>query len=91
MQYVRELHAENAIMQFIQRSCAFLLPGKDGDRAEEVGSGIIIETNQKHYVVLTARHIAEDARREEFRLGFFMCVNPIPNFVAGITSVQDRF
>lgn len=86
----RERHAEDAIKQFIQKSCAFLLPGNDGQRAEEIGSGVIIETKNKHYIVLTARHIAEDARRNELRLGYFLCENPISDFVSGIMYHNDE-
>ena len=84
IQSERERHAQDAINEFVQYSCACILPGTEGHVASEVGSGVIICTRNRHYVVLTAKHIAENAKREEYRLGFFRCSNPIPKFVAAI-------
>lgn len=84
MQSERELHAQDAINQFVKRSCVFILPGTEGRIASEVGSGVIITTKSGHLTVLTAKHVAEGARGEEYRLGYFGCLNPLPNFVAGI-------
>lgn len=80
----RERQAEDAINEFIQQSCAFILPGVAGEMATEVGSGVLIQTNQGHSVVLTAKHIAESAARLEYRLGCSKCINPVNNFVAGV-------
>lgn len=84
MKIEKEHYAQNAINQFVQYSCAFLVPGPEGRIAAEVGSGIIIRTRGGHYCVLTAKHIAEDARNKQYRLGLLGCSNPIPDFVAGI-------
>ena len=35
-------------------------------------------------MILTAKHVAENAQREQHRLGIFKCSSPIPDFVAGI-------
>jgi hypothetical protein len=80
----KELHAQKAINQFVQFSCVFILPGPEGQIASDVGSGILINTKRKHLAVLTAKHVAMDSRKEEYRLGFFKCLDPVPNFVAGI-------
>jgi hypothetical protein len=84
IQSERERHAQDAINEFVQYSCACILPGTEGHVTSEAGSGVIICTRNRHYVVLTAKHIAENAKREEYRLGFFRCSKPIPNFVAAI-------
>lgn len=84
MESERELQAQNAINEFVQKPCVFILPGVEGQKATGVGSGILITTKRKHLAVLTAEHIAKPARELEYRLGFFRCMNPIPNFVAGI-------
>jgi len=80
----RERQARDAINQFVQYSCVFLVPGEEGRPALDVGSGTIILTEQAHCCVLTAKHVAEDARYKQYRLGFFGCSNPIPDFVSGI-------
>jgi hypothetical protein len=80
----RELHAQDAINEFVQHSCAFIIPGVNQQRAYEVGSGVIIRTRENHFVILTAQHVAKDARREQHRLGYFNCSNPLSNFVSGI-------
>src|SRR5208283_5261846 len=80
----REYHAQDAINQFVQYSCAFLVPGEEGRIAADVGSGTIIRTEGGHCCILTAKHIAGDAQNKQYRLGFFGCPNPIPDFVAGI-------
>jgi hypothetical protein len=80
----RERQAQDAINQFVQHSCAFLVPGEEGRPALDVGSGTIIRTERGHCCILTAKHVAEDARYKQYRLGFFGCSNPIPDFVSGI-------
>jgi hypothetical protein len=57
--------------------------------ATAVGSGVIIQTEQDHFTILTAKHIAEEAKREEYRLGFFKCSNSLSDFVAGILLGPD--
>ncbi len=84
MESDRERHAQDAINQFLQYSCVFILPGSEGRIASDLGSGVIITTKSDHLVILTAKHVAKDAKREEHRLGYFKCSNPVPNFVAGI-------
>lgn len=84
MKFERENFAQDAINEFVQYSCAFLLPGSPHRVATDVGSGIIIQTKQDHIVILTAKHIAEEAKSEEYRLGFFKCLNPLSDFVSGI-------
>ena len=84
MESDRERHAQDAINQYVQYSCVFILPGAEGHIATEVGSGIIISTKKNHYAVLTAKHVAKSAKAEEYRLGYYKCSNPIPNFVTGI-------
>lgn len=81
----QEIQAQNAINEFVQKPCVFLLPGIDGQKASGVGSGILIST-KKHIVILTAEHIAKPARELEYRLGFYKCLDPLPNFVAGIIT-----
>jgi Trypsin-like peptidase domain len=85
----KERSAEDAINQFLQYSCVFLVPGSEGGTAKEVGSGVIIRTKGAHFVILTAKHVAENAQREEYRLGFFECSNPLPDFVAGVLPFPD--
>jgi hypothetical protein len=85
----REYHAQDAINQFVQYSCAFLVPGEEGRIAADDGSGTIIRTKGDHCCILTAKHIAEDARDKQYRLGFLGCSNPIPDFVAGILLFPD--
>ena len=80
----RELHAQDAINEFVQHSCAFIIPGVNQQRAYDVASGVIIRTRENHFIILTAQHVAKDARREEHRLGYFNCSNPLSNFVSGI-------
>ena len=89
MKIEREHFAQDAINDFVQSSCAFLVPGSDGSVASEVGSGVIIQTNGGNFVILTAKHIAENAQREQHRLGIFKCSNPIPDFVAGLLLFPD--
>ncbi|HBG17925.1 MAG TPA: hypothetical protein DDY32_01210 [Desulfobulbaceae bacterium] len=89
MNIEKERSAQDAINDFLQYSCAFLVPGSEGVIANEVGSGVIIQTKGGHFVILTAKHIAENAQREKYRLGFFKCSNPIPDFVAGILLFPD--
>lgn len=85
----RERHAQDAIGQFVQHSCVFILPGEEGQPASGVGSGILISTKAEHLVILTAKHIAMDTRKDKYRLGYFKCLNPIPNFVAGILPFSE--
>jgi hypothetical protein len=88
MESERELQAQKAIKEFVQKSCVFILPGAEGQKATGAGTGIIITTRGKHLAVLTAEHIAKPAIELEYRLGYFMCSNPIPNFVSGIIPFQ---
>ncbi len=85
----KERHAQEAINKFVQSSCAFLVPGIKNRVAREVGSGVIVCSRNGHHVILTAKHVAECAIREEYRLGFFKCSDPIPNFVAGILTFPN--
>ena len=85
----KEISAQDAINEFLQRSCVFLISGEEESTAKEVGSGVIIQTKGGHFVILTAKHIAERAQREEYRLGYFMCHSPLPNFVARISLFPD--
>jgi len=64
MDFEREFQAQNAINQFVQYSCAFIVPGTQGRIASEVGSGVLIATKGGHLTVLTAKHVAEGARAE---------------------------
>ena len=89
MKIERENYAQDAINEFVQYSCAFLLPGSAHHMATAVGSGVIIQTEQDHFTILTAKHIAEEAKREEYRLGFFKSSNPLSDFVAGILLCPD--
>ena len=89
MKIERENYAQDAINEFLQYPCVFLLPGSAHRVATAVGSGVIIQTEQNHLAILTAKHIAEETKREEYRLGFFNCTNPISDFVAGILLCPD--
>ena len=89
METEREIYAQDAINEFVQHSCAFLIPGSTHRTATDVGSGVIIHTEKGHLAVLTAKHIAEEAERQEYRLGFFQCSNPISDFVKGILLCPD--
>ncbi|MBL7205579.1 MAG: hypothetical protein ISS63_14825 [Desulfobacteraceae bacterium] len=89
MKIERENYAQDAINEFVQYSCAFLLPGSAHRLAAAVGSGVIIQTERDHLTILTAKHIAEEAKGEEYRLGFFKCSNPLSDFVAGILVCPD--
>jgi len=89
METKRENYAQDAINNFVQYSCAFLIPGSAHHLAAAVGSGIIIQTERGHLTVLTAKHIAEETRREKYRLGYFKCSNPLSEFVAGIMLGPD--
>lgn len=89
MKIERENFAQDAINEFIQYSCAFLLPGSANHVAPAVGSGVIMQTEQGHITILTAKHIAEEARSEEYRLGIFNCTNSLSDFVAGILLCPD--
>ena len=86
---IQEFHAQNAINEYIQKSCVFLMPGVEGQKASGVGSGIIISTKENNLVILTADHIAKPARDHQYRLGYFWCSNPISNFVDGIIPSQS--
>jgi hypothetical protein len=85
----KERWAQDAINKFVQQSCGFLVPGEEGRIAPEVGTGTIVRTKGGHYCILTARHIAEDALKKEYRLGFLGCTNPISNFVGGVLMFAD--
>lgn len=89
MKIKRENYAQDAINEFVQYSCVFLIPGSAHRVATAVGSGVIIQTQKDHLTVLTAKHIAEETNREEYRLGFFNCSNPLSDFVAGILLCPD--
>jgi len=80
----KETYAQDAVNQFVQYSCVFILPGKPGAIAPEVGSGIIFVTPKKRHVILTAKHIAENAVRQIHRLGYYKCKAVIDDFIAGI-------
>ena len=84
MRAEREHQAQDAINQFVQHSCAFLVPGEKNRVATEVGTGAIVRTGAGHCCILTVKHVAEDARDKQYRLGFLGCSNPIPDFVWGI-------
>lgn len=84
MQIDKEQNAQNAINQYVQKSCAFILPHSEHQFSHWVGSGLIIQTNGSNIVILTAKHIAENAHREKYSLGYFICSNPLSDFVAGI-------
>jgi hypothetical protein len=89
METEQEYHAHDAVNQFVQHSCAFLVPGEEGLIAAGVGTGTLIRTTGGHCCILTAKHIAEDARDKQYRLGFFGCSNPIPDFVSGMMLFPD--
>ncbi len=89
MEIKREIYAQDAINEFVQHSCAFLIPGSTHSVATGVGSGVIIHTEKGHLAVLTAKHIAEETKRHEYRLGFFQCSHPLSDFVAGILLCPD--
>ena len=89
MKIERENYAQDAINEFVQYSCAFLLPGSANRVVTDVGSGVIMQTEQDHLTILTAKHIAKEAIREEYSLGFFDCTNPLSDFVAGILLCPD--
>jgi hypothetical protein len=80
----QERFGEDAINQYILRSSVFLVPGRHGDKPDDIGSGTIICTPKSNFVVLTAKHVAEDAQRKEYRLGYGVGINPLSDFVAGI-------
>ena len=84
MQIDKEQNAQNAINLFLSQSCAFIMPHSTHPFAHWVGSGVIIQTNGSNVVILTAKHVAEDARREKYSLGYFRCSNSLPDFVAGV-------
>jgi hypothetical protein len=90
METERENYAQDAINNFVQYSCVFLIPGQPHQIATEVGSGIIIQTEKKHIAVLTAKHIAKKTKSEEYRLGYFKCSHPISDFVYGIMLFPDN-
>ena len=80
----KERFARNAVEEFVQYSCVFLSSGADGTAAIENGSGIVIRTKGGNYCVLTAKHIAEEAVRNQYRIGFYKALNLIPDFVAAV-------
>lgn len=82
----KEGFARHAVEEFVQYSCAFLSPGAEGLVAAENGSGIIIRTRGGMYCILTAKHIADEAVRNQYRIGFYQASNLIPDFVAGVVS-----
>jgi hypothetical protein len=82
--------AKKAINQFVHYSCAFLIPGSETSPVTDVGSGIIIETKKNHLCILTAEHVAEDAKRHEYRLGYYKCSNQIVDFVHGVILCSNN-
>lgn len=80
----REEQGWHAINDFVAQSCVFILPGGEPPPAPEVGSGTLLTTPNRGIVVLTAKHVAMDARRYQHSLGYFKCEDVMPDFVAGI-------
>lgn len=81
---------EKSICNYVEKSCVFLIPGKVGEIAEYVGSGLLLSTSNQNLVILTAGHVVKDARKEEFRLGFYKCKDSIGNFIKGIIFHPDN-
>lgn len=81
---------EQIIINYVQKSCVFLIPGTKDEKAKYVGSGLLLSTSNQNPVILTAKHVIEDATREEFRLGFYKCNNSIDNFIKGIIHHPDN-
>lgn len=86
----QENFGQDAINQFILRPSVFIAPGSAGDKPTDIGTGTILRTHQNHLVILTAKHVAEDARRAECRLGYGLGINTINDFVAGILFHPDE-
>jgi hypothetical protein len=86
----QEKEGQDAINHFILRPSVFLAPGSAGDKPPWIGSGTIIRTPQNNLVILTAKHVAEDARRVEYRFGYGLGRNIVNNFVAGIYFHPDK-
>jgi hypothetical protein len=72
-----------AIGDYIERSIVAVVFGPDGKAATNVGSGILLRTS-KHFVVLTAWHVAKRARTEPLRLVGRATGSALPDFVGGI-------
>jgi hypothetical protein len=86
----QENFGQDAIIQFILRPSVFIAPGSAGDTPTDIGSGTVIRTRQNHLIILTAKHVAEDAQRRHYRIGYGLDVCPINNFVAGILLHPDE-
>jgi len=86
----QEKWGQYAINTFISRPSVFIAPGIAGDKPNEIGSGTIICTPQNNLVILTAKHLAEEARRAKCRFGYGLGRNIVNNFVAGILFHPDE-
>ena len=80
----REEQGHRAINDFVAQSCVFILPGGGPPPAPEIGSGTILTTPNGRMVVLTAKHVALDARTRKYSLGYYKCLNVISDFVAAV-------
>ncbi len=81
--------AQQAVADKVGGSLCFLLPGRRGEIPESAGSGVLIRTRRDHLVVLTAKHVAEDAASQEIRLGYIQCGNTLSDFVRGMELHPD--
>jgi hypothetical protein len=81
---IKDKYAKDAINEFIQYSCAFVIPGEEDTLAKGVGSGTILHTPKDRIAILTAKHIAKNTISENYRLGYYKCETLINDFVAGV-------
>lgn len=83
-------NARSAMNAFVERSGVFILPGSGRDKPEHVGSGVVLRSDAGVHVVLTAAHVASDAKTRAHRLGYIDGEDVLQDFVAGVVVHDDR-
>lgn len=78
-----ETSAKSAIVDFLQRTCVFIVNGSEGSAATDVATGVVFKSLTGKYVILTARHFENTLKYHECRLGFHKCDDALSNFMYG--------
>ena len=75
--------AKSAILDFLQRTCVFIVNGPEGSAATDVATGIVFKSPTGRHVILTARHFTSTLKYQECRLGFYKCKDALSKFMYG--------